>query len=111
MFLGKIKNLLLSNQFIRQIHRNEGAKLARADKLSLPQSLKKRLMTPAGPTGMYLNKSTETDFNYSMNSMNLILAFIIGERALISGSVFGLGYLCYHGLCTKKDSSTVNQSM
>lgn len=112
MFSRKIKNFLLKHQFIRQIHRDGHAKVTRTDNLSLSQSLKNKLMAPAGRTGMYIwTKYAKIIFNFSIIWMNqLISAFIIGERALISGSVFGFGYLCY-SLGTKKDILIVDKSM
>lgn len=70
MFSRKLKNLLSSNRLIRQIHRDGNAKVARTEKLSLSQSLKNRLMAPAGPTGMYLNKTRNHFFFQYFNKLN-----------------------------------------
>jgi len=84
-----LQKMPIRNQIIRQFNRDGRDSMTRAERISTRQSLKEKIMAPAGPN-----------------------AFAIGKGALIGGSALGLGALCFYGLGMSNDASTImNHSM
>lgn len=84
-----LQKMPIRNQIIRQMHREGRDTMSRSERISHRQTLKERIMAPAGPN-----------------------AFAMGKGALIGGSVLGLGALCFYGLGMSNDTNTIlNNSM
>lgn len=84
-----IQKMPIRQQIIRQFNRDSRETITRTERITHRQTLKERIMAPAGPN-----------------------AFSVGKGALIGGSALGLGALCFYGLGMSREASTIlNNSM
>lgn len=84
-----LQKMPIRTQIVRQFHREGRDTMTRAERIAQRQTLKERIMSPAGPN-----------------------AFAVGKGALMGGSALGLGALCFYGLGMNNDTSTIlNNSM
>lgn len=101
------------NQVFRQFQRDsrETVFRTRSERIAERQTLKQRIMAPAGPNGkLKFRKQILCKFKV-LTSFLYFVAFAMGKGALAGGSVLALGALCYYGVGMGSQNNLLNQSM